>query len=106
MKTFEEFIAKGVVRKQTQSFIYSAFFMLHAMIVELSKGRQVTIPAKIRNELALKAGSKLEIVRRGNHIILQAAEDLDTFFQKARQVKPKRSLTAKQMDELNERLFR
>jgi len=31
------------------------------MIIEISKGYQITIPAKIRNELGWKPGTKLEV---------------------------------------------
>ncbi|MEK6984127.1 MAG: AbrB/MazE/SpoVT family DNA-binding domain-containing protein [Nanoarchaeota archaeon] len=77
------------------------------MIVEMSKGRQITIPAKMRNELDLVMGSKLEITKRGDEIILKPlGDDLDKMFKEAKNVKPKHNLTAKQMDELNEGVFR
>lgn len=77
------------------------------MIVEMSKGRQITIPAKIRNELDLVTGSKLEIIKRDNEIVLKPiGDDLDKMFNEAKSIKPKHNLTPKQMDELNEGLFR
>lgn len=73
----------------------------------MSKGRQITIPAKMRNELDLVMGSKLEITKRGDEIILKPlGDDLDKMFKEAKNVKPKHNLTAKQMDELNEGVFR
>ncbi len=77
------------------------------MIVTISKGQQITIPAKLRKDLDLKVGSKVELVREQNKIIIQPIEgDLDRLFEEAKNIKPQHKLTAKQMDELNERLFR
>lgn len=77
------------------------------MIVEMSKGRQVTIPAEIRNEFELVTGSKLEIIKKDNEIILKpVGNELDKMFKEAKGIKPKHNLTPKQMDELNERLFK
>jgi len=77
------------------------------MIVEITKGRQITIPARIRSEFDLVTGSKLEIIKRENEIVLKPiGHDLDKMFKHAKNIKPKHNLTAKQMDELNERLFR
>ena len=76
-------------------------------IVEMSKGRQITLPADIRKEFDLVTGSKLEIIKRSNEIVLKPiGEDLDKLFKEAKNIKPKHGLTPKQMDELNERLFR
>ena len=78
-----------------------------AMIVELSKGRQITIPAKIREAFHLDAGSKVEIVKRENEIVLKImGDELESLFRNAKNIKPKHKLSAKQMDELNERLLR
>ena len=77
------------------------------MIVEISKGRQITIPAEIRDELDLIPGSKLEILTKNNTIVLKPlGDELEKLFAQAKNVKPKHNLTAQQMDELNERLFR
>jgi len=77
------------------------------MIIEISKGRQITIPANIRNEFDLDTGSKLEIEKIDNKIILKPmGNDLDNMFLQAKKVKPKHRLSAKQMDDLNERLFK
>jgi len=77
------------------------------IIVQLSKGRQITIPAEIRNQLELVKGSKLEIFKRNDEIILRPiGDDLDKMFSEAIKTKPKHNLTPKQMDELNERVFR
>jgi len=77
------------------------------MLIEISKGKQITLPVEIREEFNLVAGSKLELIRKNNEIILKPIEDeLEDIFKEADKIKPKHKLTAKQMDELNERLFR
>ncbi|PIN74634.1 hypothetical protein COV18_07115 [Candidatus Woesearchaeota archaeon CG10_big_fil_rev_8_21_14_0_10_37_12] len=77
------------------------------MIVEMSKGRQITLPAELREEFDLSAGSKIEIVKRNKEIVLRPiGDELDVLFKAAKSIKPKHNLTAKQMDELNERLLR
>ena len=73
------------------------------MIVEISKGKQVTIPAEFRKVLHLNVGSKIEMARRGNKLILMpAGEDLQKLFEEAKSIKPKRKLNARQMDNLVE----
>ena len=73
------------------------------MIVKVSKGQQITIPSKFRKELSLHVGSKVEMIKKGNKIIIQPIEeDLSKLFEEARKIKPKYKLTAKQMDELIE----
>jgi len=81
--------------------------MVNEMIVTISKGQQVTIPAEIRNKLGLNIGNKVEILQEnGNIIIKPIGEDLEKLFKEAKKIKPKHNLTANQMDELNERMFR
>jgi len=77
------------------------------MIITISKGQQITIPADMRKKLKLKVGSKVELIGKENKIIIQPIEeDLDELFEQAKYIKPKHNLTAEQMDELNEGLFR
>lgn len=77
------------------------------MILTVSKGQQITIPANIREQWGLHPGSKVELAQEKGKIILQPlSEDINTLFKKAKQIKPKRHLTPAQMDELNERAFR
>ena len=77
------------------------------MIVTISKGQQITIPADMRKKLKLKVGSRVELVGKENKIIIKPIdEDLDELFANAKNIKPKHNLTAEQMDELNERMFR
>ena len=77
------------------------------MIVTISKGQQITIPSEFRKDFNLKAGSKVDLIKKQNKIIIQPIEDdLDEMFANAKNIKPKHNLTASQMDELNERSFR
>lgn len=77
------------------------------MIVTISKGQQITIPASLREEFGLQSGSKVDIEEEGGRIIIKpVGEDLEELFKQAKKLKPKHKLTAAQMDELNERLFR
>lgn len=77
------------------------------MIVEMSKGRQITLPAEIRKTLNLASGSKLEIIKKSDGILLKPlGENMETLFENAKRIKPKHKLTPKQMDELNEHLLR
>ncbi|MBI5391004.1 AbrB/MazE/SpoVT family DNA-binding domain-containing protein [Candidatus Woesearchaeota archaeon] len=77
------------------------------MIVEMSKGRQITIPSEIRDMFDLEPGMKLEIGVRKKEIILKPVTDeLEELFAEARHRKPRKHFTAEQMDALNQRLFR
>jgi len=77
------------------------------MIVTISKGQQITIPSQLRRELGLKAGSKMDLDMENGKIIIKAVgEDLDKLFEEAKNIKPKHNLTPKQMDDLNEMMFR
>lgn len=77
------------------------------MIVTISKGQQITIPADIRNEFGWDIGSKIEIEQKEGRIILKPiGEDLDKIFERAKKIKPKHRLTVKQMDDLNEKIFK
>ena len=77
------------------------------MIVTISKGQQITIPADIRNELGLEVGSKVEIEKEdGKIVITPLGDSLKELFKKAKSVQPKHVLTAEQMDELNEKMFK
>ncbi len=77
------------------------------MIVSISKGQQITIPASMRELLGLEIGSKVDVeYEEGRIVINPVGEELDTIFKAAKKLKPKYNLTAEQMDELNERMFR
>ena len=73
------------------------------MIISISKGQQITIPSKYRKDLNLRIGSKVEMLKKGNKIVIQPIEeDLSVLFEEAKRIKPKHKLTAKQMDKLIE----
>ena len=74
------------------------------MIITISKGQQITIPSKIREELNLKEGTRLELDREGNNIIIKPIENnnLEDLFKESKTWKPKKQLTADQMDKLIE----
>ena len=73
------------------------------MIITISKGQQITIPAKFRKDFNLKEGSRVELIKKQNEIVIKPIdEDLEKLFANAKSIKPKHKLTAKQMDELIE----
>ncbi len=73
------------------------------MIVTISKGQQITIPAEFRKDLGLKVGSRVELVKKQNKIIIRPIEEnLEDLFANAKNIKPKYNLTAEQMDKLIE----
>jgi len=77
------------------------------MIVTISKGLQLTIPAQLRKILGIRAGSKVSIELRKSEIVIKpVGDDLERVFQEARKIRPRRHLSAKRMDELSEGLFR
>lgn len=85
----------------------NAIRQVAAMIVEMSKGRQITIPAEVRDDLGLHAGSKFELVKKKGEIVLKPiGGDIELLFEQAKHIKPKRHFTAEQMDEFNERMMR
>lgn len=76
------------------------------MIITISKGQQITIPAIIRKELGIQRGTRVEIKRVGRRMFIEPlGEDLEFMFKKAKNVKPKHNLTAEEMDELNEKMM-
>jgi len=73
------------------------------VIVTISKGQQITIPADMRKDLNLRVGSRVELVKKKNEIIIRPiGEDLEKLFEEAKNIKPKHGLTAEQMDQLIE----
>lgn len=69
----------------------------------ISKGQHITIPSEYRKDLNLKVGSKVDIVKKGNAILINPIdEDLGRLFEEAKNIKPKHKLNARQMDKLIE----
>ena len=78
--------------------------MLHdPMITKLTKGQQITLPSQIRKGLKLQPGSRVEIELRKNEAVIRSiGPELEEFFQRSKKVKPRKNLTAEEMDELVE----
>ncbi len=79
-----------------------------SMITAISKGLQLTIPADWRKELDLKAGTRVEMEKEGNTIVIRPIDaDLKKAFEEAKHRKPRYGLTAEEMDKMfDEELFR
>ena len=74
------------------------------MIITVSKGQQITIPSGYRKEFGWQVGSKVELTKEGNKIVIRSVgKDLQKLFEQAKNLKPKFKFTAKQMDEVVER---
>jgi AbrB family looped-hinge helix DNA binding protein len=77
------------------------------MIVEISKGYQITIPASIRNELDIGIGSALDISKMKEKIIIQPIKtDLKKMFEISDKKKPRHKLSVEDMEKYNEAMFR
>jgi AbrB family looped-hinge helix DNA binding protein len=77
------------------------------MLVTISKGMQITIPAAMRKAFDLRAGERVELIQKKDKIVIKPiGEELEVLFEEAKHIKPKYNLTPEQMDELNERMFR
>lgn len=77
------------------------------MIVTISRGQQITIPAKLRSALGLKIGSKVEIEEKDNMLLIKPiGNELEKMFEKTKHIQPKKVLTAQEMDNYNEKMFR
>lgn len=77
------------------------------MIVEISKGYQITIPAEIRNELGLGIGTPLEVKKEDGKIVFSPIkENMQELFLNAKKMMPKKKMSVAEMEKLNEKLFR
>jgi AbrB family looped-hinge helix DNA binding protein len=73
------------------------------MITKITKGKQITIPAKIFKELNLKVGNPVEVDLKDHDIIISPIdEDIEKLFREAKKTKPKIHLSAEEMDEVIE----
>jgi len=69
----------------------------------MSKGQQLTIPARFRKALHLREGSRVDIQKKNDAIIIRSiGVDIEQLFKQAKGVSPKHNLSAKKMDELIE----
>ena len=77
------------------------------MLVTMTKGKQVTIPAKVRKSQGITDASRFGMIaRRGEIVIRPLGDELERVFRLSDNIKPRHKLSEKQMDELNERMFR
>ncbi len=77
------------------------------MIITISKGQQITIPANIREILGLDVGSKVEVLyEKGKVMIKPIGESMEQLFQETKHLKPKHQFSAEQMEQFNEALFK
>ncbi len=77
------------------------------MITTISKGQQLTIPASMRELIGLDAGVKVDITLEDDRIIITPiGEDIEEVFKRSKRITPKKKMSAEQMDELNEEMFR
>ena len=78
-----------------------------SIIVTINRENGITIPAILVEKLGLKVGSRIELEKEKDYLILKPlGEDLEKLFKEAKTIKPKLRLTAEEMDEINERMFR
>ncbi|MBI5393570.1 AbrB/MazE/SpoVT family DNA-binding domain-containing protein [Candidatus Woesearchaeota archaeon] len=78
------------------------------VILQVSKGYQITIPANLRKKYNIKIGSKLDLEEKGNQLSLELLEkpDWDKIFADVRKL-PKHNYTTEQLDAIFEKeLFR
>jgi len=77
------------------------------VIVTISKGLQVTIPAEFRNAFGLRIGSRAEMVKEGNTIVIKPIDDdVEELFRQAKKLKPRYGFTAEQMNKEVENAIR
>ena len=73
------------------------------MIVQISKGYQLTIPANIRKEFDLGIGSKVEVKKVNDKIVIEPLlQDIERVFAKALIAKPKHNYSVEEMEKLIE----
>jgi AbrB family looped-hinge helix DNA binding protein len=78
------------------------------MIIKISKGYQITIPAKVRRKFGLGIGTPIDIEERGTEIIVkplgkQAKEGLKELFRESD--KYKSNLTPEQLEKMENDIY-
>lgn len=77
------------------------------MITAISKGQQITIPAEIRDCLGLGIGSKVDIEKEDDRIIIiPVGESIEKIFSEAKNIKPKKLMSHEEVEQTGERDFR
>ena len=76
------------------------------MLVKISKGYQLTIPAAIRSKFGLKPGVGVDISVKKNEIILTPLEDvtIDDVYKRAQRFKP-HNLSAKDLEKMEDGFY-
>lgn len=78
------------------------------MIIKVSKGYQVTIPAKVRHKFGLDIGTSIDIEERGEEIVIKplskvTKDELNRLFKESdRYIN---YLTPEQLEEMEEELY-
>lgn len=73
------------------------------MLIEMSKGKQLTLPAKFRAKYGFKEGSRIEAEDTGKGILIKPMEtDLEDVFKSTDGIKPVHKWTAEEMDKETE----
>jgi AbrB family looped-hinge helix DNA binding protein len=71
------------------------------LIVQISKGYQLTIPANIRKEFDLGIGSKVEVKKVKDKIVIEPIlDDIERVFAKALKIRPKHDYSVVEMEKL------
>jgi len=78
------------------------------MITKISKGYQITIPAKVRHKFGLDIGAPIDIEERGKEIVIKplsraAKEELKKLFKDSD--KYELNLTLEQLEKMEEDLY-
>ena len=75
------------------------------MITKISKGYQITIPAKVRHKFGLDIGTMIDIEDKGKEIVIKPVgkSEIDELFKEAK--KYKHNLTPEQLDEMEEDIY-
>tara|TARA_Y100000310_G_scaffold89671_1_gene86780 strand:- start:326 stop:559 length:234 start_codon:yes stop_codon:yes gene_type:complete len=76
------------------------------MIKSISKGYQITIPAEWRNKLGLTVGSKVDMEKKNNKIIIKPIEEmsLDDIYKESKKFK-KHNLTPEQIEAMDSDIY-
>lgn len=69
------------------------------MLIEMSKGKQLTLPAGLRAKYGLEEGSRMEVEDTGKGILIRPMEnDLEEVFKATDGIKPAHNWDADEMD--------
>lgn len=80
-------------------------------VSKITERGQITIPENFRKKYGFMSGDRVLFIEENKGLFLRPArkidfKEFDKIIEKTKKIKPRYDLTAEQMDELNERLFR